>query len=233
VNRFIKRLAAVLLHLSVAVAVFGQSWTLPSKSPNTEVPCTLCVGPSNGLTNGKTVGYASPIATFAGRFLDSQATNDIQYPIRTLRAGKLVISADGRRLYMIMGGVAMVYDTASFLSRLNSSEALIPVTSIPINVQNYRPGSPEVFLRADRYFNAEWGGGWTTPFVDGQARLNDMDVDDQGYVYLSHFVFGWGIVKDDLRTDGGMNLMSSVYQHFPFGDAGDQDPLHLLSFKSV
>src|SRR5205807_10541613 len=142
------------------------------------------------------------------------------------------ISPDGRRLYMIMGGVTMVYDTASFLSRLNAGEALVPVTSIPITTVNYRPGSPEVFLRADRFFNAEWGGGWATPFVDGQGRLNDIDVDDQGYVYLSHFVFGWGIVKDDLRTDGGMNLMSSVYQHFPFGDAGDQDPLHILSFKS-
>ncbi len=231
-NRFIKRLAAVLLHLSVAVAVFGQDWAVPARTPNTEVPCTLCVGPNNALTNGKTVGYAAPIAAFTGRFLDSQATNDIQYPIRTLRAGKLVMSPDGRRLYMIMGGVAMAYDTASFISRLTASEALIPVTSIPINVLNVRAGAPEVFLRCDRYFNAEWGGGWTTPFVDGQARLNDIDVDDQGYLYVSHFVFGWGIVKDDLRTDGGMNLMPSQYQHYPFGDNGDQDPIHVLSFKS-
>ncbi len=68
----------------------------------------------------------------------------------------------------------------------------MPSTSVPLSVNNYRPrgGVPEVFLRPDRFFYAEWGGGWQTPFVDGQARLNDIDVDDQGYLYLSHYVFG-------------------------------------------
>src|SRR5260221_2208616 len=130
--------------------------------------------------------------------------------------------------------MAAAYDTASFFTRLASGEALIPSTSVPLSVINSRPlgGVPEVFLRPDRFFYAEWGGGWTTPFVDGQARLNDFDVDDQGYLYLSNFVFGWGIVKDDLQTDGKLTLMSSKYQHFPYGDAGDYDPIHILSFKS-
>ncbi len=62
----------------------------------------------------------------------------------------------------------------------------MPSTSVPLSVNNYRPrgGVPEVFLRPDRFFYAEWGGGWQTPFVDGQARLNDIDVDDQGYLRL-------------------------------------------------
>lgn len=231
-NRFIKRLAVVLLHLSVAGAAFGQNWSIPSKSPNTESPCTLCVGPNNNLTNGKTVGYMLPLSTHVGRFLDSQATNDIQQTFRTARAGKLVISPDGNRLYMIYGGMIAAYDTAKFFTRLSSGEPLWPSTGIPLSVLNSRPGAPEVFLRPDRYFYAEYGGGWQCPFVDGQARLNDIDVDELGYVYASHFVFGWGIVKDDLRADNNLSLMPSQYQHFPYGDGGDSDPVHILSFKS-
>lgn len=231
-NRFANRFAiVVLLQLSVAVAAFGQGWPLPSKTPGVEVTCTACTG-SSPPANGKTVGYRTPIASFTGRLLDSQTTNDIQQTFRTARAAKIVLSPDGRRIYILIGGMAGAYDTASFFTRLASGEALMPSTSVPLSVLNSRAGAPEVFLRPDRFFYAEYGGGWTCPFVDGQTRLDDFDVDDLGYLYLSHAVFNWGIVKDDLRTDGNLTLMQSQYQHWPFGDNGDQDPAHILSFKS-
>src|SRR5438105_144283 len=138
-----KRLAAVLLHLSVAVAAFGQGWSIPSKNPNTEVACTACAGQNNALTSGKTVGYMLPLSSFTGRFLDSQATNDIQQTFRTARAGKLVISPDGRRLYMILGGMIAAYDTTNFFTRLAGGEPLWPSTGIPLSVLNSRPGAPE------------------------------------------------------------------------------------------
>jgi PKD repeat protein len=179
------------------------------------------------------VGYTAPISTFTGRVLDSQATNDIQQPLRTLRAGKIVLSPDGRRLYMLVGGLVAAWDTSTFFTRLASGESLMTSTSFPLSTPIGRAGAPEVILRPDRFFYAEWGSPWTCPYTDGQTRLNDFDVDDQGYVYLSHYVFGWGIVKDDLRTDGSLQLMDSQYQHFPYGDAGDQDPIHILSFKTA
>ncbi len=215
----------------MAVAAFGQGWPVPGKSPSTEVPCSKCTGVSPPA-DGKTVGYVAPISTLTGRVLDSQATNDIQQPLRTLRAGKMVLSPDGRRLYMLAGGLVAAWDTATFFTRLASGESLMTSPSFPLSVPIQRSGAPEVILRPDRFFYAEWGSPWTCPYVDGQARLNDFDVDDQGYLYLSHFVFGWGIVKDDLRTDGSLQLMASQYQHFPYGDAGDMDPIHILSFKS-
>ncbi len=231
-NRFANRFAiVVLLQLSVAVAAFGQGWPLPAKTPGVEVNCTACTG-SNPPANGKTVGFRTPIAAFTGRLLDSQATNDIQQPFRTARAGKIVLSADGKRIYLLIGGMLAAYDTATFFTRLASGEALMTATSVPLTILNSRPGVPEVFLRPDRFFYAEWGGGWTCPYVDGQARLNNFDVDDLGYLYLSHYVFGWGIVKDDLQTDGSLSRMESRYQNFPYGDNGDQDPVAILTFKN-
>jgi PKD repeat protein len=231
VNRFISRIVIALLLLQVAVAASGQNWPLPSKNQNVEVACSKCTGASPPA-DGKTVGYAAPIAAFTGRVVDSQSTNDIQYPLRTLRAGKMGLSPDGRRLYMIQGGLLAAYDTGTLFTRLASGEQLMPSTSIPLSILSFRAGAPEVVLRPDRFFNAEWGSPWTCPYVDGQARLNDFDVDDQGYVYLSHYVFGWGIVKDDLQDAGGLALMESQYQHFPYGDNGDQDPVHIVSFRS-
>jgi len=108
---------------------------------------------------------------------------------------------------------------------------MMPVTGVPVAgwIFNPRPANfTETFLRPDRYFYAENGAGWITPTVDTQGRLNDFDMDDQGYVYMTHYVFGWGIAKDDGGSDGSIQLMSSMYQNFPF----EADPTQILSFKN-
>lgn len=226
------RTALSLLFLTASTTAFAQGWPLPGKTQNVEVTCHSCTS-SSPPADGKTVGYTGPITSFTGRFLDSQATNEIQQTFRTARAGKFVVSPDGKRLYIQMGSMVAAYDMATFFTRLAGSEPLMRATDVPLSVLNTRvQGTTEVFLRPDRFFYAEWGSGWTTPFVDGVARLNDFDVDDQGYVYMSHYVFGWGIAKDDGGTDGTLKRMPSVYQHFPFGDNNDQDPVHIISFRS-
>src|SRR4051794_31897333 len=135
-NRFCSRLAIVSLQLAVAVAAFGQGWPLPARTPDTEVSCHACTG-SSPAADGKTVGYKTPLATFTGRFLDSQATNDIQYPLRTARAGKIVLSPDGKRIYVQLGGMLAAYDSATFFAQLAAGQALIPSTTVPLSVYNY------------------------------------------------------------------------------------------------
>ncbi len=232
-NRLSSRLTFSVLLLTAAATAWAQGYPFPAPVQNVEGTCHSCTS-SSPPADGKTVGYTAPISSFTGRFLDSQATNEIEYPLRTARAGKFVISPDGKRLYIQMGSMLAAYDTASFFSRLSASEALMPSTGVPLSIENerYLGNQTEVFLRPEEFFNAEWGSGWQAPYVDGQARLNDFDVDDQGYVYLSHFVFGWGIAKDDGQSTGRLTRMPSQYQHFPYGDNGDQDPVHILSFKS-
>src|SRR5258708_32255001 len=132
-NRLHGRFAVVLVLLSVAVAAFGQGWPLPSKTPNVEVNCTACTG-SSPAADGKTVGYRTPIAAFTGRLLDSQGTNDIQQTFRTARAAKIVLSPDGKRIYIQLGGMAAAYDAARFFTRLASGEALTPSSSVPLTV---------------------------------------------------------------------------------------------------
>src|SRR5207248_7941583 len=38
-----------------------------------------------------------------------------------------------------------------------------------------------------------------------------MDTDDKGYLYLATYYYGWGILKDDMLTDG--SVLTSVYQY--------------------
>src|SRR5688500_6222273 len=59
---------SVLLQATVAAA---QGWPLPANTPNTTVHCDSCTPLNLALD---TVGYAAPIATFTGRFLDSSMT---------------------------------------------------------------------------------------------------------------------------------------------------------------
>src|SRR5260221_5005057 len=153
-NRFHSRFAVVAHQLSIAGAVFAQGWPLQSKTPDTEVGCHACTG-SSPAADGKTVGYKAPIAAFTGRFLDSQATNDFEQTFRTARAGKIVVSPDGRRIYIQLGSMVAAYDSSTFFTRLASGEDLIPATSVPLTVNNSRPyGLSEVFLRPDRFFYA-------------------------------------------------------------------------------
>ena len=210
----------------VPFAVVAQVWPLPARTQNTEVPCNPC--PGNSRTDLMTAGYASPITTYTGRFLDSQRTGTFQQPFRTARAETVTIAPQLNRIYMMIGSAVVAYDINTFFNRLNSRETLTSAASIPVipSVASVRPAPYELFLQWDKFFYAENGSPWQTILVDGQQRLFQIDYDDQGYIYLAYSAFGWGIVKDNGGTGG--TLMQSVYQDF--NSAGT--PTRIVTFKS-
>ena len=201
----------VSLFLCTTSVAFGQGWVLPAKTPNTPVKCIPCTGASNGQM---TVGYSLPIATFTGRYLDSQDTRAYQTTFRTARASIIRIAPDRKRIYMLIGSAIFSYDINTFFARLQAGEIMMPSTQMPVSPPNIRfnPATPEVFLRYDSYFYAEYGSPWTTTLPDGQDRLFGYDWDERGNVYLAYGIFGWGVLHDDPSTTG---MMPTLHQHYP------------------
>lgn len=220
-----------LLALSIATAASAQDWPPPAATPSTDVPCVGCL---NGKDALKTIGYP-PTLRFVGRFVDSEATHEIQFNFRTVRARGVVFSDNPdpakSRIYMMLGSAPAAYNTDTFLSRIAAHEGLQVATAIPTRPSNRRDGANgplnELFLYWDRFFYAESGGGWQLGGGDGQDRLYGIDADDRGNVYLAYSTYGWGIVKDDFGTGG--DWMPSIYQHV--GEANDVTPFSIVLVK--
>jgi PKD repeat protein len=201
----------VVVSFFSTLSAFAQYWPKPAATPGVDVKCVGCVGNKNNLM---TPGYPATISTFTGRFLDSQATQDYQQPFRTARAFHVYPAPSRNRIYMIIGSAVFAYDINTFFTRLAQHEDLMDANSVPVSgpyAGNKHPFPVDKFLRYDEFFYAEnEPSGWTTPQVDGQERLFQLDYDDQGYVYLAYRDYGWGIVKDDGTNTGA--LMANVYQ---------------------
>ena len=212
-------------------SAIAQYWPIPASTPAVDVKCAGCIGGKNNLL---TPGYPATLSGFTGRFLDSQATQDIQQPFRTSRAFYVYPARSRGRIYMIIGSAVFAYDINTFFTRLAGNESLVYANTVPVtNPGNWglRNGTVmDKFLRWDSFFYAEnENNGWITPVNDGQERLFWLDYDDQGYVYLAYSVFGWGIVKDDGTNSG--NIMQSVYQNTE--NAFDTvNPFAIMSVKS-
>jgi len=214
-------LCAVLL--LAAAGAFAQNYPFPASTPNTDVKCSGCPGRETLLT----IGYP-PVLRFVGRWCDAESARDYQQNFRTARPKLARVASDRNRIYTILGSALAVYDTDRFFSRLNArpQETMAPATQVPVNGGNQRfPqfGPPEVFLWWDTFFYAENGGGWVTPFQDGQERLWDFDWDDRGNVYLAYSAFGWGIVKDSGEMAGALRSVSQTL---------GPNPDHILSLKT-
>lgn len=213
-------IAAVLLLVANRNAS-GQNWPLPADAPKTDVPCETVSCAASNQTGKKTIGYPESLK-FVGRWLDSSSTAIRQYPFRTARSRmvRVVTMKNGqRRIYAIVGSALAAYNAESFFTRVTSRESLMPTTSIHTGNIGAISGTPEVFLRWDRWFYAEGIGGWVTEAGDGYERLMNFDVDDRGYVYLAYDGFSWGIVHDDGGTGGG--LMPNIYQQYPLVASAD------------
>jgi PKD repeat protein len=216
---------AAILALLCAPAVFAQGWPLAASADG---PCnSVCPDPSK-----KIAGFGDVFAAFTGRYLDGHDMVDLQQPFRTARAKKVRFSPDHKRIYPWVGEAVGVYDASKFFTRLQARESLVRVTTIPLVPSTLwnslpRPGRPEEFLKWDTYFYAENGSGWKCPYVDGQWRLWDVDVDDAGYVYIAYSVFGWGIVKDAGVADGSM--MSTAVQQ---SNVDDGNVINIMAIKS-
>src|SRR6185436_6697124 len=223
-----RRVALLALGL-FAAPLFAQNWVKPAKTPNTEVKCTTC---PDKAKNKMTVGYPDALGTFVGRYLDSDGVQDFQQNFRTARARNVFPAPSRGRIYFILGSGIFAYDIDRFFQRLAANEQLQDVAQVPVtwNWGSDRGLLHEVFLSYDEFFYSEnSGSGWITPLTDGQERLKGMDFDDQGYVYVAHTLYGWGIVKDDGKSNGG--LMATVFQDLG-SQQGSVQPLAIAALNA-
>jgi len=206
-------LYAIVLGFLCASA-YAQFWPIPSyTTPDTPVNCSECQAAS---LNMPTPGWHDPVVRYVGRFVSSEYVADFQQGYRTARAKGVTFSPDGSRIAVKLGQGIATYDTGSFLSRLDSHEALVPVSSLGVNAcqrtvtADCSTGVFETFLPFERLFYPENGNsGWTIALSDGQDRLGLFDLDDRGLVYMGYDQFGWGIASDLPNTLAGGKLMSS------------------------
>jgi hypothetical protein len=198
----------------LCASAYAQFWPTPSyTTPDTPVNCSEC---QSGALNLPTPGWHDPVVRYVGRFVSSEYVADFQQVYRTARAKGVVFSPDGSRIAVRLGQGVATYDTGSFLSRLDSHEALIPVSTLGVNACNRTvsfdcsTGVFETFLPFERYFYAENGSsGWTIALSDGQDRLGVFDLDDRGLLYVAYDQYGWGVASDLPGTLAGGKLMSS------------------------
>src|SRR5207237_9966768 len=119
-----------------------------------------------------------------------------------------------------------------FLKRIAPTGGLRRSTSFPTPSAYPPTGGPaDSFLAYESFFYAENepANGWQIVLADGQKRLFQFDVDDQGYLYLAYSLFGWGIVKDDFGSSGA--LMQSMHQHY-FSNPDDVLPHEIAVVKT-
>lgn len=211
----------VVAMLLRAAPVGAQGWPLPARTPNTPVPC-----PSGSVCAGRSIAPYPPPLQFLAVWLDSTSVRDWQLKPRTLRARLLRIDPQHDRVYEIQGGsVIAAYKLSRLADRMAAGE---PLQSM------WRPqGAGERFLAWD-------GGGWdvlTQPQcdndvpapgclvlhnTDGNDRVQDLDFDDRGYVYVSADPFGWIILRYD-----GLSFRN-VWQDYP----STVSPNRVFSFRA-
>src|ERR1051326_3416224 len=221
------KVPAALLALALfAPTLSAQYWARPAAVPNTDVKCSGCSGKADGQW---TPGYPATILAFTGRYLDSDATNDCQQPVRTFRAVSVLpmpaLNAPHGRLYFQIGSSVMAWDMDRFFQRVAAGETLI--NNVPSICE--QPVMDTVLNWDSWYYAEDTDSGWDhSSNGDGQTRLYSIDVDDQGYVYLATKWFRWGIVKDSMvhNTDA----MKFVSQPGPFSD--DVIPTMIVSLKA-
>lgn len=180
---------APLVSAATATATYTGPllFTLPSKTPKTEVACSTCDSTNMGK---KSVGYQGAISTFTGRYNDSALDSEGFSLPRPLRAWQMKYDSVHDRLYMRVGSYVVAYDVPTLLTRLQSNESLITID---------RPGDvgpAGSYLSWDKSFNVE--DGWPQSGLDGGDWLPDFDFDDRGLVWLTEGV-AWGNVKDDYQ----------------------------------
>lgn len=201
-------LFALLAVLLFVAPVFAQKYPLPGKKGGAVVKCTGCGSPNEGLL---TYPYDNPLVKFTGRYNDSTTAISVQNAgMRTVRARTVRFAPAKNRVYIWMGESVFGYKLDTFFTN-KLAGGMVPVSNVSTG-WTYGGRNPlEKVAMPDTFWYAEAKqSGWTTSLVDSQKHLNDFDIDDRGYVYLSTVYFGWGIAKDDGTTSG--NHMDYVIQ---------------------
>ena len=226
--KFVRNVAIGLLFcLAPASRMLAQLHPMPASKSQAARICTGCPGtntlgqPNDGLP---TYPYSSPIVNHTGRYVDSSNVPQfMNIGIRTIRAQAIRVAKNQRgstapRIYIQLGSAIGAYTLDTFFST-KLPAGMISIGSVFGAVGQSPPGRnpPEKFVKWDQFLYPEAANtGWRAPFQDGQDRLGDFDFDDRGYVYAAYTVFGWGIVKDDGKSDG--SHMVKVSQMIPGGN---------------
>jgi PKD repeat protein len=202
----------LLACFAFAGSLAAQQHPLPGSKSEAPVICTGCVGtnasgqPNDGLP---TYPYGPPLKDFVGRYVDSDNTAQFQHiGFRTARAGRIRTASERRgtappRMYIAIGEAVGAYSLDNFFStRLPAGMVSVGTVKTGSPVGGFGRTPLEKILMWDGFLYPEAKAAqWHVPFQDGQTRLFDFDFDDRGYLYGAESVFGWGIVKDDGRTD--------------------------------
>lgn len=228
--KFVRNVVFGLLFcVAPAAQMFAQLHPLPGSKSQAAVNCTGCPGNNaQGQANDglPTYPYGSPIVDHTGRYVDSVNTASFQnLGMRTARAQLIRVAPDRRgnvppRIYIQMGSAIGAYSLDTFFST-KLPGGMVGIETIIRGIMGFGRTPPEKILKWDQFLYPEGPDtGWRVPFQDGQDRLSDFDFDDRGNVYAACFaVFGWGIVKDDGKTDG--SHLAKVAQMIPGGNDGE------------
>jgi hypothetical protein len=208
-------IAAMLL---VAPFLQAQLHSMPGSKNEAPVLCTGCKGNNfNGQGNDglKTYPYSSPIQKFVGRYVDSTNTASFQGPLgfRTARARYIRTAPQQRgtappRVYIVIGNAVVGYALDRFFTQMLPAGMQTVRefrTGTPIRGVGRTP--PEDVLIGNGFFYPETKSSprWFIPLQDRQDVIGGgapFDFDDRGHIYGAYTFMGWGIVKDDGRTDG-------------------------------
>jgi WD40 repeat protein len=171
---------------------------MPHSRPakNADVPCSKCIAPNTGK---ETVGFSDPLFAYAGRYVDSDNTRNVQnVGMRTVRAQRVRVNQARQRIFVKYGETVAAFPIDMFLTNIANPD-LWPVgvmkTGTPVN----RYGDPvEIVAKPSTFFYAEAkGSGWVTTPQDMQVTLTDFDSDDLGNVFTGSYSWGWGIAWDE------------------------------------
>lgn len=224
-------LGLLLLCLAFGGQLFAQTHPLPGSKSEAPVICNGCPGTNaSGQANDglPTYPYANPLKDFVGRYVDSSNTAQFQHiGFRTARARMIRTAPDRRgtappRIYVGIGEAVGAYSLETFFStRLPAGTVSVGTVKTGSTVGGFGRTPLERILMWDGFLYPEAKDAkWFCPFQDGQTRLFDFDYDDRGYLYGAEGVFGWGIVKDDGRTDA--THFAKTVQMIDGGAAGQE-----------
>jgi hypothetical protein len=208
----VRTVVALFLTL-VASAALAQNWPMPASSTQPTAFCFGCTGfnasgqPNAGLP---TVAYPPTLLDHTGRVVDSYDTINVQNSgIRTVRARAIHLAPAGDRIYIALGEAVGAYTLDTFFTSklpggMQGVDKILTGNKFAGRIPFERAVLPDSFF----YPEADpLASGWTTTFVDIQRTLGEFDADDRGLFYGASRHLGWGIHRDDRRTDG---------RHMPF-----------------
>jgi len=214
--KFVRNLVICLLAVFAPASAFAQLHPMPGSKNEAAVLCTGCLGNNyHGQANDglKTYPYSSPIKDHVGRYTDSTSTASFQSGtgFRTARARyiRTVPAQRGTappRIYILIGSAIAGYPIDKFFTQMLPG-GMVSIKNVIGSVGGFGRNPPEDVLKwAGMLYPDAGDSGWYVELRDSQDNIGTgapMDFDDRGYIYAAYTYAGWGIAKDDGRSDAG------------------------------